>query len=576
MRFSKKYFVFALLLVLTLFWKLNNWSDRYAAVETFRGAELKDEVFYPMMSKNINDMVGLTVLLNDQSYTTKDSGVMLDTMMKPAASLDFIRDSMYGSTYRLDDKSAVLQTAGDVYEFLIGKSTATKNGDDYELAVAPTEYNGQVYLGIEDLCKIYGYDFSYDVSTQTISVAIEEYPRLPKKFDLRKSGKISKIRNQGSTSTCWACASLEAVESTLLPYENLIFSEADMIEKSGSSEEEDRGGEYTRALAYLLSWQGPVVDESESKSILDSIDSEAAQEKTVHLQEAHFFGAEDLDEIKWAVYRYGGVSTSIYASVSTSNLNTSSSYNKKTNAYCYMGTNKPNHDVVIVGWDDTYPASSFSQNVPGDGAFICQNSWGTGFGDNGIFYISYYDTNVGNQAVSYTKIDTANRYNYIYQSDLCGWLGQIGYNKNWCYGANVFTADGNQQIEAAGFYALKEGTEYQVYFVPEFENESSLGKRQLVAQGTLDDAGYYTIPFTKSYTVNEGQSFAVIVYLSSPGTMRPQAIEYQDTNMEVEVDITDGKGYISNNGLDWENIEEKSNANLCIKAYGNKIVEVFE
>lgn len=73
-------------------------------------------------------------------------------------------------------------------------------------------------------------------------------------------------------------------------------------------------------------------------------------------------------EIKWAVYQHGGVSTSIYANVSTSNLSKSSYYNKKKNAYCYKGTEKPNHDVVIIGWDDQYSASNFTGKVPGNGS----------------------------------------------------------------------------------------------------------------------------------------------------------------------------------------------------------------
>ena len=34
-------------------------------------------------------------------------------------------------------------------------------------------------------------------------------------------------------------------------------------------------------------------------------------------------------------------------------------YNKSTDAYCYIGTEKPNHDVVIVGWDDSYSKDNF-------------------------------------------------------------------------------------------------------------------------------------------------------------------------------------------------------------------------
>jgi len=40
-----------------------------------------------------------------------------------------------------------------------------------------------------------------------------------------------------------------------------------------------------------------------------------------------------------------------------------------------------NHAVLIVGWDDTM--------CDGDGAWICKNSWGSGWGEEGFFYIKY-------------------------------------------------------------------------------------------------------------------------------------------------------------------------------------------
>lgn len=40
-----------------------------------------------------------------------------------------------------------------------------------------------------------------------------------------------------------------------------------------------------------------------------------------------------------------------------------------------------NHAVVIVGWDD--------DACGGQGAWICKNSWGTGWGESGFFCIAY-------------------------------------------------------------------------------------------------------------------------------------------------------------------------------------------
>lgn len=110
---------------------------------------------------------------------------------------------------------------------------------------------------------------------------------------------------------------------------------------------------------------------------------------------------------------------------------------------------------MIVGWDDSYSKDNFNTDLEGDGAFICQNSWGDNFGENGFFYISYYDTNIGTHNVVYTDIENTDNYDHIYQSDLCGWVGQLGYNKDSIYGANVFTAEGNETLKAASFMRLE-------------------------------------------------------------------------------------------------------------------------
>ena len=574
MRFSKKYFVFALLMVLTLIWKFNSWDDKYAAVETFRGAELKDEVFYPLMAKSINDSRVARLFINGQEYAINNDEMLLDNNLLPVVSLDFVRDTLKGAIYRQDDPSVVLQVTDDIYEFLIGNGTATKNGDDINLYSSPMEYSGRTYVGLQDMCELMGYDFIYEEGGYDIYVGIDEYPDLPRQFDLREAGRVSEIRDQGLDASCWACASLEALESSLLPYNPHTFSVDSMIKDNSFNRAEEDGGEYTMALAYLLSWQGP--QEQSDNSLLQTLGTADTTTKPVHLQGAQFYDSEDLDKIKWAVYRYGGVSTSIYANVGIANLSASLNYNQQTNSYAYVGDNKPNHDVVIIGWDDNYAAANFRESVPGNGAFICQNSWGSDFGDQGVFYISYYDTNIGNQSVSYTSVDTLGRYDNIYQSDLCGWVGNIGYNKEWAYGANVFTATGSQTVTAAGFYALDVDTTYQLYFVSDYQNTGSLANRVLVAEGYLEEAGYYTISFNKAMEVAPEETFAIVLCINTPDMKQPLAVEYADEDMGSVVDLEDGQGFISNNGLDWENVLDVAQANLCIKAYSKNKLDVLE
>lgn len=276
--------------------------------------------------------------------------------------------------------------------------------------------------------------------------------------------------------------------------------------------------------------------------------------------------AKDYYAIKQTVYRYGGVESSLYIDF-TNPREESEYYSREHSSYCYTGGELSNHDVVIIGWDDHYPAENFSKEVLGDGAFICQNSWGTAFGEDGIFYVSYYDTNIGNYNVAYTDVEAADNYNVIYQSDLCGWTGQIGYNSDTGSFANVYEASEDQELQAVGFYATGADTQYRVAVIPEFQGSSYLETITYTQSGYLQYPGYYTIRLKETVSLKKGQRFAVAVQVTTPGVSYPIAVEFASSELGNAVDLTDGEGYISPNGRSWERVEDVQNSNLCLKAY---------
>lgn len=393
---------------------------------------------------------------------------------------------------------------------------------------------------------------------------------LPERFDLRQRGRTIHVPDQGTFSTCWAFAALTAV-NTSMAEEAAVELSADHISLQNSfGLGQDAGGDYAMSSAYLLAWQGPVAEAEDPYG--DGVSPEGL-EPVCHVQEVQILAERDLEAIKRTVYETGGVQSSFYMPRSAGRER-DRYYNKETSAFYYPGDREANHDVVIVGWDDAFPKARFVSEPEADGAFICMNTWGEGFGEEGFFYISYEDSRIGSHSVAYTAVEPVDNYDRIYQSDLCGWTGQLGYGGSEAWFANVYEAAAHEAIEAAGFYATTPDTVYKV-FAAAVDAEGSnadvcLADRVLMAEGHVERSGYYTISFEQEFPVESGERFSVIVCLDSPGTSEPVAIEYRSGSRLSNVDIGDGEGYISPDGKTWQRTETTEECNVCLKAYSRK------
>ena len=567
MKYSKRYIVLSIILLMVFLFKFHILELDEAEVGVFRGGQLKEEVWSPLVANDVNGRE-LTLVIDNKSYSSRKYDFYMDDNRNIMVPVSILRDAMNCSAHLYEGSKLLVEKHNLNAILTLEQTQALSTGQTFEVSSPLTKINGVYYVSLTDLSQMLGYScsFSFEDNTLTSADTSENSNSLPASYDLRSRFRISAIRNQGRYGTCWAFGALTAMESALLPEASYIFSVDHMSMSNSFKVTQYDGGEYTMGMAYLAAWQGPVYEKDDPYGDgKTNKDLEAVK----HVQEMRIIASKDIAAIKEAVFKFGGVQTSLYSSLQNAS-STSRYYNGATNSYCYIGTAKPNHEVVIIGWDDNYAKENFSIPLEGDGAFICQNSWGEGFGDKGVFYVSYYDTNIGTHNVVYTRIDEPDNYDNIYQSDLCGWVGKIGYDKESMYGANVFTAQKDEEVVAAAFYATAPDTEYKVYVVDKFTNERSFDNKVLVAEGVLKDAGYYTIDFENDIAVKAGQKYAVVVYVYTPGSTHPMAIEYDSGDRFLDnIILNDGEGYISYSGNQFINVKEKQNCNLCIKAFTN-------
>lgn len=556
--------------------RFHYFGEGYGTVGASQGARLAEEDWNPLVAASVNEKK-ITVTIDSKEYTSREIPIFMDGNRNIMVPTDLLTEGLRCSSHLYGGKELLIEKRNDTVSLELNHPEISVNGTALKLKSPMIKQNGRYYISLGEVAEKIGYRFEWNMEkNEALAGDISEMaPVFPAHYDLREKKRASAVRDQKDTGTCWAFASLSALESTLLPEETLQFSPDHMTFGNSFTVDVSEGGEYMMALAYLLAWQGPVYEKDDP---FGDGKTEQGLLPVKHVQEVQMMEEKDYGKIKEAVFLYGGVQTALYSSMGSGSEG-SEFYNTKESAYCYIGTERPNHEVVIIGWDDNYPKENFTVNVEGNGAFICQNSWGEDFGESGVFYVSYYDTNIGINNVAYTRIENADNYDHIYQSDLCGWAGQIGFYKESVYGANVYTAQREEELSAVGFYAIGKNTEYRAYLVKDFESTDSLEHGILIAEGSVKNIGYYTVPVKmaeqegdhlperKKLFLKPGEKYAIVLYVRTPEAVHPMAIEYVAGEITKEVDLSDGEGYISANGKNWERVEDTFSCNLCIKAY---------
>lgn len=377
---------------------------------------------------------------------------------------------------------------------------------------------------------------------------------LEESYDAREEGILNEVRNQNPWGTCWSFATLGILESALIKegevaqggidlserhlayfvshtgYDELGNANDDTITSSPQTYYLEKGGNFYYASMKLMNWQGGAAESSFpyiTSTDVPDLKTEDAQNDVAHIENCYWLTTKANDEetiqaVKTMIKQYGNVAWSYYHS--------SSYFNYSTSAYYNYSNTSTNHAIMVVGWDDTYSKENFgtagdaSTQPTSDGAWIVRNSWGSSWGDDGYFYISYEDTSLGsgNGAAAMTA-NLADDYdhNYFY-----GNTASYAY-RGVLQAAQVYRIKGKntekEKIRAVSFMLLNANAEYsiQIYKNPELTDgvvtnpESGEAMLQTPVTGTTTYAGLYTVNLPSPVTLSTDDYVAVVITFSN-------------------------------------------------------------
>lgn len=246
------------------------------------------------------------------------------------------------------------------------------------------------------------------------------------RFDWREQGGVTPVKYQGGCAACWAFGPVAALESMVKIYDGmeLDLSEQQII----SCNEAGLGCQcgWPPAAYEILRAPGAIRETCMPYSATDTVTCIQNSCEVMARTCEWYDISHDVTSIKNALQI--GPLTSYFQIYEDFYYYSGGCYQH------VLGEFVAGHCMLIIGWDDTL--------CSGEGGWIAKNSWSTGWGEEGFFYVEYGECRIGEQAIQ-PQYKRNTRSGFCYD----GSYPMGDHNKSIC--APDLDGDGDQDLIVA-------------------------------------------------------------------------------------------------------------------------------
>ena len=150
MKYSKRYIAFTGVLAAALLIKFNNFGEQYQTVNRFRGAQLEETTWNPLIAQSVNDGL-LSVVIDNKEYTNEKYPFFMDANLDIMVPVSILRDALNCSAHIYNEDTLLVEKHNSELSFSLNNDMIEVNGKKEKVVSPLIKKNKEYYVSLNDL-----------------------------------------------------------------------------------------------------------------------------------------------------------------------------------------------------------------------------------------------------------------------------------------------------------------------------------------------------------------------------------------------------------------------------------------